>query len=176
MGVVYRARQEPLNRVVALKMIRAGDHAGAEERRRFLQEAEAVAAIHRPGIIQVHAFGVHDGMPYYALEFCPAGRLDRKLKGPPLPPQEAARVVEQLARALHAAHEKGIIHRDLKPSNVLLAEDGSPRVADFGLARKLEGGTGLTATGAVVGTPSYMAPEQARGSKEVGPRSDVYAL
>src|SRR5262249_30706478 len=120
MGVVYRARQGALNRTVALKMVLAGVHARREERPRLLQEAEAIASIAHPGIVQVHAFGTHDETPFFALEFCP-GSLDQKLKGTPLPPRNAARLVEQVARAVQAAHDKGIIHRDLKPSNVLLA-------------------------------------------------------
>jgi tetratricopeptide (TPR) repeat protein len=174
-GVVYRARQTHLNRTVALKMILAGGHAGAEERKRFLAEAKVIASIHHPGIVQIHEFGAHDGLPYFALEYCPGGSLSKKLGGAPLPPREAALVVEQVARAVQAAHDKGVIHRDLKPGNVLLDEGGAPRVTDFGLARRLEGAASLTQTGAVMGTPSYMSPEQARG-KKAGPAADVYSL
>jgi serine/threonine protein kinase len=176
MGVVYKARQVGLNRIVALKMILAGGHAGAEERQRFLAEAEAIAAIKHPGIVQIHDFGTHEELPFFALEFCDGGSLAARLNGTPLPPREAARLVEQLARAMQAAHERGIIHRDLKPANVLLGEDGEPRITDFGLARRTEGGSGLTQTGAIMGTPSYMAPEQAEGKKDIGPAADVYAL
>jgi serine/threonine-protein kinase len=176
MGVVYKARHLSLNRVVALKMIRSGQLAGPEERLRFLAEAEAIAAVRHPGIVQVHDFGTHDGLPYFSLEFCPGGTLADKLAGPPLPPREAAGVVEQVACAVQAAHERGIVHRDLKPGNVLLDRDGSPRVTDFGLAKRVQA-VGLTATGAVMGTPSYMAPEQVAGkTKETGPAADVYAL
>src|SRR5262249_43749027 len=130
-----------------------------------------------PGVVQVYEFGTHAGLPYFALEFCPGGSLATLLAGTPLPPDRAATLVEQLARAVHAAHEHGIVHRDLKPANVLLAEDGTPKIADFGLAKRVEGGSGLTQTGAILGTPSYMAPEQARGKgKEVGPAADTYAL
>jgi serine/threonine protein kinase len=176
MGVVYRARHLPLNRVVALKMVLSGGHATAEERLRFLAEAEAIAAVRHPGIVGVHDFGTHHGMPFFSLEYCPGGSLAGKLDGTPLPAAQAARLVEQVARAVQAAHEKGIVHRDLKPGNILLAEDGSPKVTDFGLSKRVETGTGLTVTGAVLGTPGYMAPEQARGSKDVGPAADVHAL
>jgi tRNA A-37 threonylcarbamoyl transferase component Bud32 len=177
MGVVYRARQAKLNRLVALKMILAGAHAGDDDRRRFLTEAEAVARLQHPNIVQIHELGEADGHPFLALELCPGGSLADKLAGTPLPPQEAARVAEQLARAVHHAHGKGIVHRDLKPANVLLAEDGTPKVTDFGLAKRVEVGSGQTASGAILGTPSYMAPEQAAGSsKRVGPAADVYAL
>jgi serine/threonine-protein kinase len=176
MGVVYRARQVSLNRIVALKMILAGGYAGAEERVRFLAEAEAVAAVRHTGIVQIHDFGTHAGLPWFALEWCPDGSLEKKLAGTPLPTAEAARLMEQVARAMHAAHQAGIVHRDLKPGNILLAEDGSPRVTDFGLARRVEGGHGLTQTGVIMGTPGYMPPEQAAGRKEIGPVADVYAL
>jgi hypothetical protein len=174
MGVVYRARQFQLQRVVALKVILAGGHAGAEERVRFLAEAEAIARVRHPGIVQVFDFGTHQGMPYFTLEFCEGGSLADRLAGAPLPPREAARLVEQVARAVAAAHAQGIVHRDLKPANVLLAHPSVAKITDFGLAKRLDAG-GLTRTGAVVGTPSYMAPEQARG-ESVGPLADVYAL
>jgi serine/threonine-protein kinase len=176
MGVVYRARQVALNRVVALKMVLSGGHAAAQERTRFLVEAEAIAAVKHPGIVGVYDFGTHDGLPFFSMEFCEGGSLAGKLAENPLPPREAARLVEQVARAVQAAHEQGIVHRDLKPGNILLGSDGAPKVTDFGLAKRVEAGPGLTATGAVMGTPSYMAPEQAEGKKEVGPLADVYAL
>jgi tetratricopeptide (TPR) repeat protein len=176
MGVVYKARQIGLDRVVALKMILAGACAGPEDRARFRTEAEAIARLQHPHIIQIHEVGEYAGRPFYSLEFCPGGSLERKLAGTPLPPQEAAALTEQLARAMAAAHQKGVIHRDLKPANVLLAEDGTPRISDFGLAKRLDA-TGQTGTGAVLGTPSYMAPEQAAGQgRVVGPAADVYAL
>jgi tetratricopeptide (TPR) repeat protein/tRNA A-37 threonylcarbamoyl transferase component Bud32 len=176
MGVVYKARHVKLDRVVALKMILAGGQASRQDHIRFLTEARAVAAIHHPGIIQVYEIAIHDGLPYFAMEFCEGGSLASRLSGTPLPPREAAHLVEQIARAVQAAHDKGIVHRDLKPGNALLDAAGQPKVTDFGLARKIEGGSGLTHTGAVLGTPSYMAPEQARGSKTVGVPADVYAL
>jgi serine/threonine-protein kinase len=174
MGVVYKARQISLNRLVALKMILHGGHAGEQEWRRFRMEAEAIARLQHPNIVQVFEVGQHNGLPFSSLEFCPGGSLDRKLAGTPLDPQEAARLVLALAGAVQAAHDANIIHRDLKPANVLLAADGTPKITDFGLAKKLDE-AGQTHTGAVIGTPSYMAPEQAQG-KKVGPLVDVYAL
>ncbi len=177
MGVVYRARHVQLNCVVALKMIIAGRHAGSAERARFLAEAEAVASLQHPSIVRLLEYGEHEGQPYFTLEFAPGGSLADRLKGTPQPPREAARLVEQLARGIHHAHVRDIIHRDLKPANVLLAEDGTPKIADFGLVKRTEAEASLTDTGEVLGTPSYMAPEQAGGeTKRVGPAADVYAL
>ena len=177
MGVVYKARQRKLNRVVALKMILAGGHASEADLGRFLGEAEAVARLRHPNIVGLYESAQHNGLPYFTLEYVPGGNLSQRLNGVPLPPGDAARITEQLARGVHHAHANGIIHRDLKPANVLLAEDGTPKVTDFGLARRIEVGSGLTATGAVMGTPSYMAPEQAQGKgKEAGPAADVWAL
>jgi WD40 repeat protein len=175
MGVVYKARDLALQRTVALKLILAGGQAGAEERRRFQVEAEAVAALQHPNIVQIHAVGEHDGRPYCALELVEGGSLAQKLAGGSLSPAEAAALVEALARALDLAHGRRIVHRDLKPANVLLAADGTPKVTDFGLARRLDVEGHPTQTGAVLGTPCYMAPEQARG-QAVGPAADVYAL
>jgi formylglycine-generating enzyme required for sulfatase activity len=176
MGVVYQARQTKLNRPVALKMILAGSHAGAADLARFQTEAEAIARLRHPNIVQVYEVGEHEGKPYFSLEFCGGGSLEKKLGGTPLPAREAASLVETLARAMQAAHEQHVIHRDLKPANVMLAEDGTPKITDFGLAKKLDE-AGQTATGAVMGTPSYMAPEQAGGkSGAIGPAADIYAL
>jgi serine/threonine protein kinase len=176
MGVVYKARQKGLKRVVALKMILAGNHAGPEELERFRVEAEAIARLRHPNVVQVYEIGEHDGLPFFSLEFCAGGSLEKKLRHP-LPPREAAGLLEVLARAVQAAHDAGVIHRDLKPANVLFDAAGSPRITDFGLAKKLdEAGQGRTRTGAVMGTPSYMAPEQAGGRKDIGPPADVYAL
>ncbi len=177
MGVVYRARQKKLGRVVALKMILAGAHAGEADLARFRTEAEAIARLQHPNIVQVYEVGEQGGLPYFSLEFCPGGSLEKRLAGTPLPAREAAALVEALARAMAAAHQKGVIHRDLKPANVLLAEDGTPKITDFGLARKLEDAAHPTLSGAILGTPSYMAPEQAAGkSKGIGPAADIYAL
>ncbi|HKB38354.1 MAG TPA: protein kinase, partial [Gemmataceae bacterium] len=176
MGVVYKARQVKLGRVVALKMILAGGHAGAEDLTRFRTEAEALARLQHPNIVQIHEVGERDGLPFFSLEFCGGGSLEKKLAGAPLQPKEAAALVETLARAMQAAHDGGIIHRDLKTANVLLAEDGTPKITDFGLAKRLDT-PGATSTGVIMGTPSYMAPEQAAGkSKAVGPPADIYAL
>jgi serine/threonine-protein kinase len=176
MGVVYKAKQLRLNRVVALKLVLSGAHASSAERQRFKIEAEAAAALQHPNIVQIYEVGEQDGHPYCALEFCPGGSLVDRLKGTPLPPRDAAQFIEQLARAVHCAHQAGIVHRDLKPGNVLLTADGMPKITDFGLAKRV-GASDLTATGTIVGTPAYMAPEQAAGrGKHVGPAADVYAL
>jgi hypothetical protein len=176
MGVVYQARHLKLNRFVALKMILAGSHAGAAARDRFQTEAEAIARLQHPNIVQVHEVGEHEGKPYFALEFCGGGNLANKLGGTPLPARNAAALVETLARAMQAAHEQHVIHRDLKPANVLLADDGTLKITDFGLAKKLDEAN-QTQSGAIMGTPWYMAPEQAVGkSDKTGQASDVYAL
>jgi eukaryotic-like serine/threonine-protein kinase len=176
MGVVYKARQRSLNRLVALKMIRAGSLAKPEDLARFRVEAEAVAKLRHPNIIQIYDIGEHDGLPYFALELLEGGSLDEMLAGTPQPGERSAATLATLARAIHAAHEAGIIHRDLKPSNVLYASEGVPKITDFGLAKRLEE-TGQTETGQVLGSPSYIPPEQAQGlSKNVGPTADVYAL
>jgi tetratricopeptide (TPR) repeat protein len=177
MGVVYKARQTALNRLVALKMLLAGGHAGPELLARFQTEAEAVARLVHPHIVQIYEVGEQDGLPYFSLEFVAGGSLAKKLAGKPQPAREAAQLVETLARAMHFAHQHGIMHRDLKPANVLLTSDGVPKITDFGLAKRLEADSSQTRSGTLVGTPSYMAPEQARGQvREVGPPADVYAL
>jgi tRNA A-37 threonylcarbamoyl transferase component Bud32 len=182
MGVVYRARHTKLDRVVALKMIRRGQDEA--ELARFRVEAEAIARLQHPNIVQVFEVGEHAGVPFCALEYCAGGSLAERLRGTTLLPAEAAAVVAALAEAMQAAHRQNVIHRDLKPANVLLAGGDAvtplgrliPKVTDFGLARKLDD-PGLTQSGVILGTPSYMAPEQARGdSKAVGPPADVYAL
>ena len=155
MGVVYKALHLALNRPVALKMVRSGVRASAVELLRFKAEGETVARLNHPNVVQVHEVGVHAGSPYLVLEYCDGGNLDEKLAGAPLPHRRAAELVATLARAVHAAHAAGIVHRDLKPANVLLTADGTPKVADFGLAKWVEAGDGMTVTGAVLGTPSY---------------------
>jgi serine/threonine-protein kinase len=172
MGVVYRARKvdSHVEREVALKLIRYG---GSTPRRRFRTEAQALARLQHPNVVQVFDDGEHDGQRYLAMELCP-GSLAERLRGGPLDVREAARVAEAVARGVEAAHQKVVVHRDLKPANVLFAADGTPKVADFGLAKKLDE-VGQTTDGAVFGTPAYMAPEQAEG-KEAGPACDVHAL
>jgi WD40 repeat protein/tRNA A-37 threonylcarbamoyl transferase component Bud32 len=199
MGVVYKARQVGLDRIVALKMILAGSRASPEQRVRFLQEAELVARLSHPNIVAVHQVGTHQGCSYLALEFIDGPSLAQQCAGTPQPPHEAARLVEMLAAAVHEAHQRGIVHRDLKPGNILLQMQNAecrmqnekrdsafcilhsafciPKITDFGLAKRAEGDSGLTQTGAIVGTPCYMAPEQAAGkNRTVGPAADIYAL
>jgi serine/threonine-protein kinase len=177
MGVVYKARHARFQRLVALKMILAGEHASREQTERFLAEARAVARLQHANIVQIHEIGSHDGSPFFSLEYVEGGNLAAKLKESAPSDMEAARLVELLARAVHYAHGRGIVHRDLKPSNILLTPDGIPKIADFGLAKVLSDQSGVTQTGAILGTPSYMAPEQAAGkAREIGPACDVYAL
>ncbi len=177
MGVVYKARQVGLDRPVALKMILAGGHAGADQLARFRAEARAIARLKDPGIVQVYEVGEHDGLPYFSLEFIDGGSLGDRIRGGPWSPLEAARLVAQLARSVHTAHRSGIVHRDLKPGNVLMSADGQPKITDFGLAKQQEVDGLQTRSGAVMGTPAYMAPEQASGQADrVGPHSDQYAL
>ncbi|HEY2155965.1 MAG TPA: serine/threonine-protein kinase, partial [Isosphaeraceae bacterium] len=177
MGIVYKACQLGLGRDVALKMVLAGAHASPEQLARFRTEARAIAQLRHPGIVQVYEVGEHAGLPYFSLEFVEGGSLAERLRKGPWPPREAVQMVVLLARAMQAAHDRGIIHRDLKPANILLGPDGSPKITDFGLAKRLELDEHQTHTGTVLGTPTYMAPEQAWGhSQEVGPHSDQYSL
>jgi serine/threonine-protein kinase len=177
MGVVYKARQPGLNRLVALKMILAGDHASERDLARFRSEAEAVAHLQHPNIVQIYEVGDDAGRPFFSLEFVDGYSLSNKIDSTPQPPREAARMVQLLAIAMSAAHQRGIVHRDLKPTNVLMTADGTPKITDFGLAKRLEEDSGQTRSGMVIGTPSYMAPEQAEGrTHDIGPISDVYSL
>lgn len=198
MGIVFRARQLSLKRQVALKMILTGRNARPTERTRFQREAESVARLQHPNIVQIYEVGEQNGLPYFSLEFVNAGSLAQFLNNSPMPARLCAAFVRDLANAMHYAHKKGIVHRDLKPANILLHLDESqilkegnladtavlrnlmsyvPKITDFGLAKHMGGEEGPFRHGAVVGTPSYMAPEQARGtSGEVGPAADVYAL
>lgn len=197
MGVVYKALQMRLNRIVALKMILTGVRAGEQQMQRFFKEAQAAAHLAHPNIVQVYEFGEQDQCPYLAMEYVEGGSLAQKLRGAPLNPADAARLLEVIARAVHFAHLRGIIHRDLKPENILLANvptgssqesspsaalhgslfDVVPKITDFGVAKRLDADRAQTQTGAVVGTPNYMAPEQAEGKTHaIGPATDVYSL
>jgi tetratricopeptide (TPR) repeat protein/tRNA A-37 threonylcarbamoyl transferase component Bud32 len=177
MGVVYKARDADLGRIVAIKTIAEGQHATRAQRERFRSEAQAVARLRHPNIIAIHAVGEHEDRPYLSLEFAEGGSLGQRLAEKPMAPREAAELLETLARAVHAAHQAGVLHRDLKPSNVLLTAEGVPKISDFGLAKMVDAESERTASGQVMGSPSYMSPEQAEGrSKHVGPAADIYAL
>ena len=177
MGVVYKARQRSLNRTVALKMILSGQLASEEEVRRFYSEAEAAANLEHSGIVPIHEVGQHEGQHYFSMGFIEGQSLARRIADGPLRSDKAAELTKQVAEAIAYAHDRGVIHRDLKPANILLDREGQPRVTDFGLAKRIEGDSDLTATGQILGTPSYTPPEQASGSiHEIGPLSDVYSL
>jgi serine/threonine-protein kinase len=177
MGVVYKARHLRLNRTVALKMLLAGAYATPHERARFQREAEAVAGLRHANVVQVHDVADHEGRPYFTMEFVEGGSLAQKLAGTPQPARQAAGLLATLAGAVQVAHQGGVVHRDLKPANILLTGDGTPKIADFGLARHVDGGPTLTLSGARLGTPSYMAPEQVIGKAgTLGPAVDIWAL
>ncbi len=177
MGVVFQARQVSLNRTVALKMILAGQLADETDVKRFYTEAEAAANLDHPGIVPIFEVGQHEGQHYFSMGFVEGQSLSQRLAGGPLPPREAAELMRRVSEAIEYAHQRGVIHRDLKPANILLDQNGNPRVTDFGLAKKIQGDSGLTGSGQIMGTPSYMPPEQAGGPRgEVGPAADVYAL
>jgi serine/threonine-protein kinase len=174
MGVVYKARQSALNRIVALKMILAGQFASPQDVQRFHREAEAVANLDHPGIVPVYEVGEHEGQHYYSMKLIEGGSL---AGGPlPLPPRRAAELLGAVARAIHHAHQRGILHRDLKPGNILLDAGGQPHVTDFGLAKRVDGDGSQTRTGGIVGTASYMPPEQARSEKTLTTAADIYSL
>ncbi len=177
MGVVFRANQLSLKREVALKMLLRGDLASTADAARFRQEAESVARLNHSGIVPVYEFGELDGRPFFSMKYVEGETLQQMLLHGPLPPRYAARVLAAVARAVHYAHERGVLHRDLKPSNILIDRQGNPHVTDFGLARRMTDAATLTKSGAVLGTPAYMAPEQAAGNRgDVGPSSDVYSI
>jgi hypothetical protein len=177
MGVVFRARQISLNRIVALKMILTGRLASEDDVRRFRLEAEAAANLDHPGIVPIYEVGQHEGQHYFSMGFVEGESLAQRVADGPLPARQAAELVRQVAEAVQSAHEHGVIHRDLKPANILIDARGRPRITDFGLAKAIREDRGLTATGQVLGTPSYMPPEQASGRIDaIGPAADVYAL
>jgi tRNA A-37 threonylcarbamoyl transferase component Bud32 len=174
MGVVYQALHTALKRRVALKMILAAQ-AQTEERARFMSEANAVAQLKHPNIVQIYEIGEAEGRPFFSLEFVDGGSLEDRFGGKPMAWREAAELISVLARAVHAAHQQGIVHRDLKPANILLQSDGTPKVTDFGIAKRLD--SKQTQAGKILGTPCYMSPEQALGKNEsIGPATDIYAL
>jgi tetratricopeptide (TPR) repeat protein len=193
MAAVYKARQRALKRLVALKMILPGDFASPQQLTRFRAEADAIARLRHPNIVQIHEVGEERGCPFFSLEFMEGGPLDRRVRGTPQPPRLAAGLVAVLARAMHFAHQAGVVHRDLKPGNVLLTrrpgamaaveavepplEAFEPKISDFGLAKQLDSASEQTRSGVIIGTASYMAPEQAAGRvKDIGPAADVYSL
>lgn len=177
MGVVYRAWQLSLNREVAVKMILRGQFASPADRERFQAEAEAAARLDHPDIVPVYEVGAIDGQPYFSMKYVPGRTLSQRLAEALMPEKEAAQLLARVARAIHYAHRQGVLHRDLKPANIMIDDEGQPHVTDFGLAKRVQEAESLTRTGAVLGTPSYMAPEQAAGARgEVGPGSDIFSL
>jgi tRNA A-37 threonylcarbamoyl transferase component Bud32 len=178
MGVVYKARQQHPERLVAIKMILRGELASTAELQRFQAEAQSAARLDGiANIVSVHEVDEVDGQPYFSMEFVPGTTLAKRLQQGPLAPREAALCMATICEAVHKAHEQGILHRDLKPSNVMIDEDGKPHVTDFGLAKRVQDGIPISQTGTIAGTPSYMSPEQAAGSRgTLGPASDVYSL
>jgi serine/threonine-protein kinase len=177
MGVVYRARQRSLDRIVAVKMLLRRDLASQADLARFRSEAEAAARLDHPAIVSIFEVGECDGHPFYSMQFVEGTTLARRLAAGPVPPREAALLLASVAEAVHVAHARGVLHRDLKPSNILIDSVGAPHVSDFGLAKRLEGSESVTHTGAILGTPCYMSPEQAAGSRgDVGATSDVWSL
>jgi hypothetical protein len=177
MGIVYRAVQKSLGRTVAVKMLLRRDLAGPGDLARFRSEAEAAAQLDHPGIVSIFEVGECDGHPFYSMPLVEGTTLSRRLADGPLPPREAAAILAKVATAVQAAHDRGVLHRDLKPSNILIDSAGEPQVSDFGLAKRIEAAESMTHTGAILGTPCYMSPEQAAGSRgDVGPLSDVWSL
>ncbi len=176
-GVVFRARQKSLNRTVALKVISLGQWASKAHLKRFRLEAEAAARLEHPGIVPIHEVGERDGSCYFSMKFVEGGQLDEVARREPIPIRRAAELIAKVARTVHYAHEHGILHRDLKPGNILLDAKGEPHLTDFGLARLVETESTMTRTLDVLGTPSYMAPEQAMGNNAaVSSVTDIYGL
>ena len=176
-GVVYRARQKSLNRTVALKVIGLGPWATEAHLKRFRREAEAAASLEHPCIVPIYEVGERDGSCYFSMKFVEGGQLDEVVKREPMPIRRAVELIAKLARTVHYAHEHGILHRDIKPGNILLDAKGEPHLTDFGLARLVEAESTVTRTLEVMGTPSYMAPEQAAGKqRSLSKATDVYGL
>jgi eukaryotic-like serine/threonine-protein kinase len=177
MGTVYLARQAGPDRLVAVKMVRGGAHAGAVALAGFRVEVETLGRLHHPNIVEMYGVGEHEGDVFCALEYVGGGDLRRRLEGVAQPARRSARLIQALAFAVDAVHRLGVVHRDLKPANILLTAEGLPKIADFGLADRLAIGGGRSQSGEIIGTPSYMAPEQTDTTvNEVGPSTDVYAL
>lgn len=176
MGIVYEARHRGLNRIVALKMIQSAALASPDDLRRFRDEAESVALLDHPNIVTIHEVGEHRGRPFYSMKKLDGGSLADRIAGPSDDPRAAAKLAADIARAVHHAHQRGILHRDLKPANILLDLQGRPYVADFGLAKRLDRDSSATQSGALLGSPSYMAPEQSKGVRAITTAADVYGL
>src|SRR6185369_7364929 len=176
-GVVFRARQKSLNRIVALKVIGLGQWATPAHIKRFRLEAEAAASLDHPGIVPIYEVGERDGQCYFSMKFVEGGQLDEVVRRAPMSIRQGAELIAKVARTVHYAHEHGILHRDIKPGNILLDAKGEPHLTDFGLARLVESESTLTRTKDLVGTPSYMAPEQAIGNNaKITRATDVYGL
>ena len=177
MGVVFKAKHLRLKRIVAIKMVLAGAYASPEMTARFIKEGEAVAKLKHPNIVQIYDIGDHQNLPFISFEFIEGGSLEKQLRKQRPSSRQAAELVKTLALAIDTAHQQGIIHRDLKPANILLTEDGIPKITDFGLAKHVDGSQKYTASGAIMGTPGYMAPEQAGGNRgNIGPHTDIWGL
>src|SRR4051812_17639423 len=175
-GVVYRARQKSLNRTVALKVVRTGQWTTSAHLKRFRLEAETAASLDNPNIVPIYEVGERGGSCYFSMKFVEGGALDELFKRDPMPTRPAAQLIAELARAVHYAHQRGILHRDIKPGNILIDAKGEPHLTDFGLARLMKGEGTITRTLDTLGTPSYMAPEQALGNNKVTSETDVYGL
>ncbi len=176
MGIVFKAYHKKLKRTVALKMILAGQLASEQDIERFRTEAQAAARLDHPGIVPIYEVGEHEGLHFFTMAFIEGKSLAEVLTEGPLAPESAARLVFTLAGAIHYAHQQGVVHRDLKPANVLLDRQGQPKLTDFGLAKRIDDASDLTGTGQILGTPTYMSPEQAQANPVIGPAADVYGL